>query len=85
MQPIISNNFINIANVKNKDHRHLARKLSSKPETMERTCSECLGRGEIIPRPPKLQIILMVPWEKRYLEGSEGACTEKAYIARKMC
>ena len=26
----------------------------------------------------------MVPWEKRYLEGSKVASKEKAYIARKM-
>ena len=26
----------------------------------------------------------MAPWGKRYLEGSEGASKEKAYIARKM-
>ena len=26
----------------------------------------------------------MVPWVKRYLEGSEGASKEKAYIARNM-
>ena len=28
--------------------------------------------------------MLMVPWEKRYLEESEGASKKKAYIARKM-
>ena len=26
-------------------------KLNSRPETMEHTCSECLGRGEIILSP----------------------------------
>ena len=26
----------------------------------------------------------MVPWEKRYLEGSDWASKEKAYIARKI-
>ena len=52
---------------------------------MEHTCSECLGRGEIILSPAtKTTIMLMVPWGKRYLEASEGASKEKAYIARKI-
>ena len=65
---------------------HISRgKLNNRPKTIEDTCSECLVRGEIILRPAtKLQIILLVLWGKRYLEGSEGASKKKAYIARKM-
>ena len=55
------------------------------PETMEQTCSKCLGRGEIIPRLAiKITNHIDVSWEKGYLEESEGASKEKAYIAREM-
>ena len=52
---------------------------------MEHTCPECLGRGEIILRlATKISNHIDVSWEKRYLEESEGASKEKAYIVRKM-
>ena len=55
-------------------------KWNSRPETMEHTCSECLRCGEIILRPvTKITNILMVFWEKGYLERSEKASKEKAY------
>ena len=53
---------------------------------MEHTFSECLRHGEIILRPPTkiTNYILMAPWEKHSLEGSEGTSKEKAYIMTKM-
>ena len=52
---------------------------------MEHTGAECLSHGEIsLRQPPTLPIILMVPWEKHYLDRSEGLRKEKAYIARKI-
>ena len=96
IQPIIKDNFINIANVKNKD---ISPDISNKDNSTDVSPAQSSGSlikflektefasdamrkfwGEL----QKLQIILTVPWEKRYLEGSKGASKEKAYIARKM-
>ena len=51
---------------------------------MEHTCSECLSRGKMILMPAIKITNHMVPWEKRYVEGSQEASKEKAYIAKKM-
>ena len=60
-------------------------KTEQRPQNMKHTCSECLGRGEIILRPvTKITNHIDVSWGKRYLEGYEGASKEKAYVARKI-
>ena len=60
-------------------------KTEQRPETMEHTCSEYLGRVEIILRPvTKITNHIDVFWGKSYLEGYEVASKEKANIARKM-
>ena len=62
-----------------------SRSLSKFLGKTKQHCSECLGRGEINLRPAtKIIKHIDVSWEKRYLEGSEGASKEKAYIARKV-
>ena len=59
--------------------------LNSWPETMEHTCSEFLGRGDTILRPPiKITYHINGSLGKSYLKGSEGASKEKAYIVTKM-
>ena len=55
------------------------------PEIMEHTCSECLGRGEIILRPAtKITNHLMVPWENVTKKDLKGQVKGK-HISPEQC